>query len=152
MYRRHADKLALVVLACDLVVTATVWVGAYMLRFGLWPAPDGIPELHLVLRALPGVLVLTAGGTDDFAEWALPSRLTDLQSLRCYVSSTRISEHGARCNPHPLAFVGRMSRPRARCAPRGYVVRHRWGKVMDITGPWVFHMPPTPLVVAELHQ
>ena len=60
MYRRHGDKLALIFLACDLAVTATVWVGAYMLRFGLWPAPDGIPDLHLVLRALPGVLVLAA--------------------------------------------------------------------------------------------
>jgi Undecaprenyl-phosphate glucose phosphotransferase len=60
MYRRHGDKLALVFLACDLAVTGTVWVGAYLLRFGLWPAPQGVPELHLVLRALPLVLVLAA--------------------------------------------------------------------------------------------
>ena len=60
MYRRHGDKLALVFLGCDLAVTATVWVGAYLLRFGLWSAPDGIPDLHLVLRALPVVLVLAA--------------------------------------------------------------------------------------------
>lgn len=60
MYRRHGDKLVLVFLACDLAVTAVVWVGAYLLRFGLWPAPDGVPDLHLVLRALPVVLVLAA--------------------------------------------------------------------------------------------
>jgi Undecaprenyl-phosphate glucose phosphotransferase len=60
MYRRHGDKLVLVFLACDIAVTAAVWVGAYLLRFGLWAAPHGVPELHLVLRALPGVLVLAA--------------------------------------------------------------------------------------------
>jgi exopolysaccharide biosynthesis polyprenyl glycosylphosphotransferase len=60
MYRRHGDKLALVFLVCDLAVTATVWVGAYLLRFGFWTAPDGVPNLHLVLRALPVVLVLAA--------------------------------------------------------------------------------------------
>ena len=60
MYRRHGDKLALVFLACDLAVTATVWVGAYLLRFGLWAAPAGVPDLRLVLRALPLVLVLAA--------------------------------------------------------------------------------------------
>jgi len=60
MYRRHGDKLALVFLACDLAVTAAVWVGAYLLRFALWAAPDGIPDFHLVLRGLPLVLVLAA--------------------------------------------------------------------------------------------
>lgn len=60
MYRRHGDKLALVFLGCDLAVTAAVWLGAYLLRFGLWAAPDGVPDLHLVLRALPLVLVLAA--------------------------------------------------------------------------------------------
>jgi len=60
MYRRHGDKLALVFLACDLAVTATVWVGAYLLRFGLWAAPAGVPDLRLVLRALPLVLILAA--------------------------------------------------------------------------------------------
>jgi Undecaprenyl-phosphate glucose phosphotransferase len=60
MYRRHGDKLALVFLVCDLAATAAVWVGAYLLRFGLWAAPKGVPNLELVLRALPVVLVLAA--------------------------------------------------------------------------------------------
>jgi Undecaprenyl-phosphate glucose phosphotransferase len=60
MYRRHGDKLALLFLACDLAVTGTAWVGAYLLRFGLWAAPEGIPDVELVLRALPAVLVLAA--------------------------------------------------------------------------------------------
>ena len=58
MYRRHGDKLALVFLACDLAITAAVWVGAYLLRFTLWASPDGVPDFHLMLRALPVVLVL----------------------------------------------------------------------------------------------
>jgi len=60
MYRRHGDKLALVFLGCDLVVTGTVWVGAYLLRFAVWPSPDGVPDFHLVLRGLPVILVLAA--------------------------------------------------------------------------------------------
>jgi len=58
MYRRHGDKLAVVFLLGDLAVTAGVWVGAYLLRFALWPSPDGVPDFHLVLRAVPVVLVL----------------------------------------------------------------------------------------------
>ncbi len=58
MYRRHGDKLVLVFLACDLAVTAAVWVGAYLLRYALWASPDGVPDFHLVLRAVPVVLVL----------------------------------------------------------------------------------------------
>jgi exopolysaccharide biosynthesis polyprenyl glycosylphosphotransferase len=60
MYRRHGDKLGVVFLACDLAVTAGVWVGAYALRFALFPSPDGVPDFHLVLRGLPVVLVLAA--------------------------------------------------------------------------------------------
>ncbi|MFH1265037.1 MAG: undecaprenyl-phosphate glucose phosphotransferase [Planctomycetota bacterium] len=60
MYRRHGDKLALVFLACDLAVTAAVWVGAYLLRFAVLPSPDGIPDLQHVLCALPLVLILAA--------------------------------------------------------------------------------------------
>ncbi len=60
MYRRHGKKLGLVFLVCDLVVTSGVWIGAYFLRFSLWPSPDGVPDFHLVLRGLPIVLVLAA--------------------------------------------------------------------------------------------
>jgi len=60
MYRRHGDKLVLVFLACDLAVTATVWIGAYLLRFMLVPSPNGIPDLEHVLAALPAVVVLAA--------------------------------------------------------------------------------------------
>jgi Undecaprenyl-phosphate glucose phosphotransferase len=60
MYRRHGNKLSLVFLACDLTVTATVWIGAYLLRFAVWSSPDGIPDFHLVLQGLP-VLLLLAG-------------------------------------------------------------------------------------------
>lgn len=60
MYRRHGDKLSLVFLACDLAVTSSVWIGAYFLRFALWPSPAGTPDFHLVLEALPLVLVLAA--------------------------------------------------------------------------------------------
>jgi Undecaprenyl-phosphate glucose phosphotransferase len=60
MYRRHGDKLALVFLACDLIVTAGVWLGAYFLRFRLWPSPFGVPGIPYVLQTLPGVLILAA--------------------------------------------------------------------------------------------
>ncbi len=60
MYRRHGEKLALVFLACDLAVTTAVWVGAYLLRFALWPSPHGVPDFHLMLRGLPAVLMLAA--------------------------------------------------------------------------------------------
>ena len=60
MYRRHGNKLGLVFLACDLAVTAAAWVGAYLVRFALWPAPDGVPGFHRVLEALPAVLVIGA--------------------------------------------------------------------------------------------
>jgi Undecaprenyl-phosphate glucose phosphotransferase len=60
MYRRHGNKLALVFLACDLAVTSGVWLGAYFLRFALLPSPDGVPDVDLVLRGLPMVLVLAA--------------------------------------------------------------------------------------------
>jgi len=58
MYRRHGDKLGLVFLACDLTVTAGVWLGAYFARFALWASPDGIPDFPLVLEGLPLVLLL----------------------------------------------------------------------------------------------
>jgi Undecaprenyl-phosphate glucose phosphotransferase len=58
MYRRHGQKLSLVFLAGDLAVTAAVWLAAYYLRYALWPAVHGVPELALVLRSLPLVLVL----------------------------------------------------------------------------------------------
>lgn len=60
MYRRHGNKLGLVFLACDLAVTSGIWVGAYFLRFAIWPSPDGVPDFQLVLRAWPMVLVLAA--------------------------------------------------------------------------------------------
>jgi Undecaprenyl-phosphate glucose phosphotransferase len=60
MYRRHGDKLALVFLACDLLVTGSVWVLAYLLRFAAWRAPDGVPDAELVVRGLPLVLILAA--------------------------------------------------------------------------------------------
>ena len=60
MYRRHGNKLGLLFLVCDLTVTALAWVSAYLLRFAVWPAPHGIPELRLALEALPLVLVLAA--------------------------------------------------------------------------------------------
>ena len=58
MYRRHGDKLALVFLTCDLLVTGSVWVLAYLMRFTLWAAPHGVPDLEAVLRGLPVVLIL----------------------------------------------------------------------------------------------
>ena len=60
MYRRYGDQLGLVFLAADLAVTATVWLGAYVLRFTLWPSPTGIPDFQHVVRALPTVLVVAA--------------------------------------------------------------------------------------------
>ena len=60
MYRRHGNKLGLVFLACDLAVTAAAWVGAYLVRFALWPAPEGVPAFHRVLEALPAVLLMAA--------------------------------------------------------------------------------------------
>jgi len=60
MYRRHGNKLALVFLACDLAITAAVWIGAYVLRFAVVPSPDGVPDFPLVLGGLPMVLVLAA--------------------------------------------------------------------------------------------
>jgi len=60
MYRRHGDKLVLVFLAADMVVTAATWLTAYLLRFALLPSPDGVPDVELVLRGLPVVLLLAA--------------------------------------------------------------------------------------------
>jgi len=60
MYRRHGDKLALVFLACDLTVTATVWVAAYWLRFTFFPSPHGVPELAMVFQPLPLVMLWAA--------------------------------------------------------------------------------------------
>lgn len=60
MYRRHGQKLAVVFLACDLAVTAAVWIGAYLLRFAYVPSPHGVPDFRLVLAGLPTVLVLAA--------------------------------------------------------------------------------------------
>lgn len=58
MYRRYGDQLGLVFLASDLSVTTAAWVGAYWLRFTLWPSPAGRPEFSEVLRLLAGVLLL----------------------------------------------------------------------------------------------
>lgn len=60
MYRRHGQKLCLVFLAGDLVVTAAAWFAAYELRYGLLPAPHGVPDLHAAAAALPLVLMLAA--------------------------------------------------------------------------------------------
>lgn len=60
MYRRHGQKLAWVFLLADLSVTAGVWLGAYFIRFGLWDAPQGVPDLTRVCDALPLVLVSAA--------------------------------------------------------------------------------------------
>jgi len=60
MYRRHGDKLRWVFLGGDLAVTAGAWLGGYALRYALWPSPDGVPDVPLVLGALPSVLVLAA--------------------------------------------------------------------------------------------
>jgi len=58
MYRRHGQKLGLVFLLGDLVVTASVWFLAYYLRYTIWPAPYGIPRLPAVVAGLPRVLLL----------------------------------------------------------------------------------------------
>ena len=58
MYRRHGQKLGLLFLAGDLLVTAGSWLAAYYLRYAIWPSIHGVPELALVLRSLPLVLVL----------------------------------------------------------------------------------------------
>jgi Undecaprenyl-phosphate glucose phosphotransferase len=60
VYRRHGNKLGLIFLAGDLAVTTVAWLAAYFCRFGLLPSPDGIPDFHLVMEALPLVLVLAA--------------------------------------------------------------------------------------------
>ncbi len=57
MYRRHGQKLSLVFLGCDLLVTAASWVGAYLLRFELFQSPLGRPAISNVLAGLPFVLV-----------------------------------------------------------------------------------------------
>lgn len=58
MYRRHGQKLSLVFLGCDLLVTASAWLFAYFLRYTLLPAPYGVPDLQAVTGALPLVLLL----------------------------------------------------------------------------------------------
>ncbi|MBN2024373.1 MAG: undecaprenyl-phosphate glucose phosphotransferase [Pirellulales bacterium] len=60
MYRRHGDKLRWVFLSGDLAMTAGAWIGAYWLRFTLWPSPAGVPDMGTVLAAVPSVLVLAA--------------------------------------------------------------------------------------------
>jgi Undecaprenyl-phosphate glucose phosphotransferase len=60
MYRRHGQKLAWVFLLCDLATTSLTWMAAYFLRFALWPSPDGVPDVGLVLAGLPIVLALAA--------------------------------------------------------------------------------------------
>ncbi|MEE9602382.1 MAG: undecaprenyl-phosphate glucose phosphotransferase [Thermoguttaceae bacterium] len=60
MYRRHGDKLAILFLACDLAVTAGMWLAAYLLRFMVLPSPKGVPELQEVVCTLPLVLILAA--------------------------------------------------------------------------------------------
>ena len=60
MYRRHGDKLAILFLACDLAVTAGMWLAAYLLRFTVLPSPGGVPELQEVVCTLPLVLILAA--------------------------------------------------------------------------------------------
>jgi Undecaprenyl-phosphate glucose phosphotransferase len=60
MYRRHGNKLGAVFLACDLGVTAIIWMGAYFLRFTLFSSPAGVPDFRLVLQSLPLVLVSAA--------------------------------------------------------------------------------------------
>jgi len=60
MYRRHGQKLGMVFLVGDLLVTAVAWFAAYILRYSIWPAPHGVPEIDVVARGLPTVLVLAA--------------------------------------------------------------------------------------------
>jgi Undecaprenyl-phosphate glucose phosphotransferase len=60
MYRRHGEKLSLVFLTADLLVTAGSWWAAYIARFTLWPAPGGVPDPYNVLLALPALILLAA--------------------------------------------------------------------------------------------
>ncbi len=60
MYRRHGQKLSLVFLATDLVVTSLAWFVAYWLRFTLLPAHHGVPDFVLVVEGLPFVLLMAA--------------------------------------------------------------------------------------------
>jgi Undecaprenyl-phosphate glucose phosphotransferase len=60
MYRRHGDKLAVVFLAVDLAATAVAWIAAYFLRFAFWTSPFGVPDVSLVFRAVPVVLIVAA--------------------------------------------------------------------------------------------
>lgn len=60
MYRRHGQLLAYVFLACDMAVTATAWLGSYILRYSFFPSPMGVPNSGIVIEQLPLVLVLAA--------------------------------------------------------------------------------------------
>ena len=60
MYRRHGQKLGLVFLACDLLVTAGIWFVAYFIRYALLPAPYGVPNSVSVATGLPMVLLMAA--------------------------------------------------------------------------------------------
>lgn len=60
MYRRHGQKIGVVFLLVDLVVTSAAWLAAYWLRYSLWPAPHGVPEIDIVAASLPTMLVLAA--------------------------------------------------------------------------------------------
>lgn len=60
MYRRHGQKLGLVFLCCDLATTASVWFGAYFLRYAAWPSPKGVPDFRLLVEGLPTLLILAA--------------------------------------------------------------------------------------------
>lgn len=60
MYRRHGQKLGLVFLLCDLSATSVSWLTAYYLRYALWPARHGVPDVVLVARELPLMLLLAA--------------------------------------------------------------------------------------------
>ena len=60
MYRRHGQKLSLVLLLGDLAVTALAWFAAYFLRFALFASPHGVPDRQLVAEALPLLLAVAA--------------------------------------------------------------------------------------------
>jgi Undecaprenyl-phosphate glucose phosphotransferase len=60
MYRRHGQQIGLVFLLVDLAVTASVWFGAYFLRYALWDSPKGVPDLRLVVGGLPTLVLLAA--------------------------------------------------------------------------------------------
>ncbi|HEX4149142.1 MAG TPA: undecaprenyl-phosphate glucose phosphotransferase [Pirellulales bacterium] len=60
MYRRHGQKLGLVFLACDLLVTAGIWFVAYFVRYALLPAPYGVPNSVSVATGLPMALLMAA--------------------------------------------------------------------------------------------